>query len=222
VLDSVGVAGGEVKQGTRVRLKPRAGGDIFDLALASRVAVVEAIEQDYEGNVHLAVVFAEGLFSAFGHDPVFVVRDFEGELQCEHDSLANASARIAIKAQSLSVRDDVKASDRAEIERMMRDEVLEVDKYPEIIFVSNNITASKSSNGRFKAKIIGDLTLHGVTQKNLWIFAEVTVSDDRLQAQGELALKQTDYGIKPVSVAGGTMKVKNEVKLAFDFVAEKE
>jgi hypothetical protein len=56
VLDSVGVAGGEVKQGTRVRLRPRAGGDIFDLALASRVAVVEAIEQDYDGNVHLAVV----------------------------------------------------------------------------------------------------------------------------------------------------------------------
>lgn len=56
VLDRVGVAGGEVKQGTRVRLRPHAGGDIFDLALTSRVAVVEAIEQDYDGNVHLAVV----------------------------------------------------------------------------------------------------------------------------------------------------------------------
>jgi len=39
-----------------VRLKPRAGGDIFDLALAGKVAVVEAIEQDYEGKIHLAVV----------------------------------------------------------------------------------------------------------------------------------------------------------------------
>jgi polyisoprenoid-binding protein YceI len=166
--------------------------------------------------------FAEGLFSAFGHDPVFVIRDFAGELQCESDSLANASVNITIKAQSLTVNDDVKASDRAEIERMMREQVLEVEKYPEIVFISNNITASKLSNGRFKAKIIGDLTLHGVTQKNLWNFAEVTATDDRLQAQGELTLKQTDYGIKPVSVAGGTMKVKNEVKLAFEFVVIKE
>ena len=46
----------EVKQGDRIRLKPRAGGDILDLALAGKIAVVEAIEQDYEGKAHLAVV----------------------------------------------------------------------------------------------------------------------------------------------------------------------
>lgn len=59
-LDQVRIAGPngeiEVKQGDRVRLKPRAGGDIFDLALSGKVAVVEAIEQDYEGKAHLAVV----------------------------------------------------------------------------------------------------------------------------------------------------------------------
>jgi hypothetical protein len=55
-LESVNVSGIEIKQGDSVRLKPRAGGDIFDLALAGKIAVVEAIEQDYEGKVHLAVV----------------------------------------------------------------------------------------------------------------------------------------------------------------------
>lgn len=55
-LESVNVSGCEIKQGDSVRLKPRAGGDIFDLALAGKIAVVEAIEQDYEGKVHLAVV----------------------------------------------------------------------------------------------------------------------------------------------------------------------
>lgn len=55
-LESVSVAGGKIRQGGRVRLRPRAGGDIFDLALAGKVATVEAIEQDYEGKVHLAVV----------------------------------------------------------------------------------------------------------------------------------------------------------------------
>lgn len=55
-LESVEVSGVSVQQGMCVRLKPRAGGDIFDLALAGKVAVVEAIEQDYEGKIHLAVV----------------------------------------------------------------------------------------------------------------------------------------------------------------------
>lgn len=56
LLDNVRIAGLKVKQGDRVRLKPRVGGDIFDLALSGKIAVVEAIEQDYEGKAHLAVV----------------------------------------------------------------------------------------------------------------------------------------------------------------------
>jgi hypothetical protein len=56
LLDHVVVSGVELKQGDRVRLKPRAGGDVLDLALAGKAAVVEAIEQDYEGQAHLAVV----------------------------------------------------------------------------------------------------------------------------------------------------------------------
>lgn len=50
---------GEVRPGSRVRLRPRPGGDIFDLALAGRVATVEAIELDYDGQVHLAVTIAD-------------------------------------------------------------------------------------------------------------------------------------------------------------------
>ena len=56
LLDRLTVSGVELKQGDRVRLKPRAGGDIFDLALHGKTAVVEAIEPDYEGQAHLAVV----------------------------------------------------------------------------------------------------------------------------------------------------------------------
>lgn len=58
-LEHVEVDGVELKQGDRVRLRPRAGGDIFDLALAGQIAIIEAIEQDYEDNVHLAVVLED-------------------------------------------------------------------------------------------------------------------------------------------------------------------
>ncbi|HEX5501868.1 MAG TPA: hypothetical protein VFW96_04565 [Thermomicrobiales bacterium] len=56
---SVAVGGATIAPGSRVRLRPRAGGDIMDLALAGRVAVVEAIEQDYEERVHLAVTLED-------------------------------------------------------------------------------------------------------------------------------------------------------------------
>jgi hydrogenase maturation protease len=54
--DSIEVGGAELRRGSRVRLRPRAGGDVFDAALAGRDALVEKIEQDMEGQIQLAVV----------------------------------------------------------------------------------------------------------------------------------------------------------------------
>ena len=53
--DAVSVQGVELRRGSRVRLSPRVGGDVFDIALAGRSAVVEKIEQDTDGTLQLAV-----------------------------------------------------------------------------------------------------------------------------------------------------------------------
>lgn len=55
-LESVTIAGVQVKPGDRVRLRPRKGGDVLDIALAGKIATVESIEQDYEGQLHISVV----------------------------------------------------------------------------------------------------------------------------------------------------------------------
>jgi hydrogenase maturation protease len=52
----VTVGGVEVGRGSRVVLRPRAGADIFDQAIAGRVAVVDRVDEDMEGLVQLAVV----------------------------------------------------------------------------------------------------------------------------------------------------------------------
>ena len=49
----------------------------------------------------------------------------------------------------------------------------------------------------------------------------VTFHEASLQAEGQFALRQTDYGIKPVTVAGGTIKVKDELKFSFNIVANR-
>jgi hypothetical protein len=82
-LESVNAGGIEFSPGDRVRLKPRAGGDVFDLALAGRAATVEAIEQDYEGRIHLAVILDEdpgkdlGMLRLPGHRFFFAPEEVE-------------------------------------------------------------------------------------------------------------------------------------------------
>ena len=104
----------------------------------------------------------------------------------------------------------------------MRDQVLEIAKYPEIVFVSSNISVTRSAEGRYRARVIGDLTFHGITQKNLWISSEVKVRTIVCAHRETFRLKQTDFGIKPFSAAGGTIKLKNELKFSFDIAAQKK
>lgn len=54
-LESAHAGPFEIRTGDRVRLRPRGRADAFDLFLAGRVATVEAVEQDVDGRVHLAV-----------------------------------------------------------------------------------------------------------------------------------------------------------------------
>ena len=65
-LDSVHLHGVEVKTGDRVRLRPLHGGDVLDLVLAGKIATIEAIEQDYEDQIHLAVVIDDDPGREFG------------------------------------------------------------------------------------------------------------------------------------------------------------
>jgi hydrogenase maturation protease len=57
--DAVTVDGVELRRRSRVRLRPRPGGDVMDMALAGRSALVEGIDEDMEGNVRLAVIVEE-------------------------------------------------------------------------------------------------------------------------------------------------------------------
>lgn len=165
--------------------------------------------------------FAGGLLSGFGHNPIIAIRKFTGEAQFV-DAAPNASVQIAVDASSLAVVDKVPEKDKPEIERTMLSEVLEASRYPEIIFQSTTVTVTRVVEGRYRARIVGDLTLHGVTHKGLWISAQLTLEGTELKAQGDFTLKQTDYNIKQVTVVGGVLKVKDEVRVSFNIVGQKE
>lgn len=165
--------------------------------------------------------FAGGLLSSLAHNPTIAIRDFTGEVAFAPDAIENSSLLMKVNADSLELTDQVSDKDRKEIERMMREEVLETNRYPEIIFESTQISGNKITEGWYRVNVTGNLTLHGITNKCSFD-TQVRVNADRLSAQGEFPLRQTDHNIKLVSAAGGTIKVKDELKFSFDIVANKE
>jgi len=82
-IDRVVIGNAEVKVGDRVRLRPRKGGDVLDIALAGQTAHVESIEQDYEGKSHVCVVLEDdpgrdlGLLRQPGHRFFFDTEEVE-------------------------------------------------------------------------------------------------------------------------------------------------
>jgi hydrogenase maturation protease len=82
-LDHVEIGGITVRRGERVRLNPKSGGDILDIALRGQVATIESIEEDYEGAQHICVVLDDdpgrdlGMMRQPGHRFFFTPQEVE-------------------------------------------------------------------------------------------------------------------------------------------------
>jgi polyisoprenoid-binding protein YceI len=102
----------------------------------------------------------------------------------------------------------------------MHDDVLESESYPEIIYAcpASDMTVKRTGDGEFDVSLNGTLTLHGVTNRHP-ITGSVIANPDMLRTFGQFQIRQTDFNIKPVSVAGGILKVKDELTCTFDIVA---
>ncbi|HTW30682.1 MAG TPA: hydrogenase maturation protease [Candidatus Sulfotelmatobacter sp.] len=102
-LDRLTIEGTEVKVGDRVRLRPRQGGDVLDIALAGQTAIIESLEQDYDGKNHVCVVLENdpgrdlGMLRQPGHRFFFDANEVE-PLPAEeaHAAPAPAQARILV------------------------------------------------------------------------------------------------------------------------------
>jgi len=163
---------------------------------------------------------ASGMLSAFGHNPTVAVRSFTGEAWFRPQAPEQSSLRFEIDATSLAIAGDVRETDRQEMDHTMKQEVLEVDRYREIRFEGSGLEANKIADGMYRVTLAGKLTLHGV-EKDVQFPCNVTVGEDSLRANGEFAIRQTDFRIKLVSVAGGALKLKDELKFTFDVVANR-
>lgn len=160
--------------------------------------------------------FKEGLLSKLAHDLLINVTDFKVNLNVPEAGFATGSLELEIQSNSLKVicalkdgerTDALKEKDIADIEKDMAAKVLHPDKFPAVTFRSKSI---QERNGGYI--INGDLSLHGVTKS---INFDIETNGENLK--GMITLLQKDYGIKPFKAMMGTLKIKNEIKIGFDF-----
>jgi len=147
-----------------------------------------------------------GLLAAAGHDHWIDAPIASG-------SIDESAPRVdfMVETAKMKVKPDPKvdAKTQAQIQKDMEEMTLETKKFPEIAFKSSRI--EKSGDGW---NVEGSLSLHGVTKT-----VTLAVKKSGEAYSGRTTLKQTDYGIKPVSVGGGAIKVKNEVEIEFQIFA---
>ena len=149
-------------------------------------------------------VYKAGVFSAFGHDHEIAAPIRSGEADA-----ATRHVELRVDAAALRVRDpNASEKDRGEIQTtMLGPEVLDVEKHPDIVFKST--TAESPGQGSWIVR--GDLTVHGQTRP-----VTVEVKESAGHFVGHALLKLADFGIKPIRIAGGTVKVKDEIRIEFD------
>jgi polyisoprenoid-binding protein YceI len=163
--------------------------------------------------------FSGGLLWFKGHDHFVAARDFTGEALITPGTISPASLQFTVRADSLAETRDVFTEQQKQIiNKEIRELVLEVPKYPEIVFNSTGVTGRLTSGGQYEAQIEGDLTLHGITHR-IVLPALVTLSGHTLRARGEFEIKRGDYKVKATSALHGTIRVRGKLKLTYDIVA---
>jgi polyisoprenoid-binding protein YceI len=166
-----------------------------------------ASEKHSIDSVHSKVtmhVYKTGLFSGLAHDHEIEAPIEWGEI---NDS-ESPSVEVRVNSNKLRVLDpEASEGTRAKIQSTMQGaEVLDVGRFPQIHFQSTAVEPSGTDHW----VVHGNLDLHGQTHQ---VSVDVTLKDGLYG--GTAVLKQTQFGITPVRIAGGTVKVKDEVKLEF-------
>lgn len=158
-----------------------------------------------------------GVFGFAGHAHQVSAADVHGQVTFDQADLSQSGVSLEFGAAALRVTGkDEPPADVSEVQRvMLSDRVLDVERFPAIIFRSRRVSVAARTATAADLLIEGDLTMHGTTRP-LTIRASVSVdTGGRLTARGSCPLMQSDFGMLPVTAAGGTVRVRDEVVVQF-------
>ena len=178
--------------------------------LAAAIVILAGPDQpeqaiDTERSFLAVHVGKAGLLSAAAHEHWVNAPIAGGTIAADGSTPA---VRFTVDARRLSVRPEkgVTDKDRAEVQSNMQSKVLESSMYPDIVFRSTEVRRT----GALVWRVSGDLTLHGVTKP---VSVDVTRQKDAYV--GTVRIKQTEFGIQPIKIGGGVVRVKDELEISF-------
>ena len=167
------------------------------------------------GRGHFRIhVGSAGLFGAFAHDHVIEARKVEGCATIDPKDKTHSSIKLDFATADLKVVDPQESEEnRAKVQKTMEAEVLHVSEYPRVTFESTAIEGASALNRRL---VRGNLTIRGKTQRISIPLMVTQLTDGTYRAAGEYKFKQTAFGIAPIQLARGTIKVKDELRTEFE------
>ena len=190
--------------------------------LSVRAANPRTFTVDPQRSHALIQVGKGGMFSFAGHLHEVEAPIASGVVHLDPDDLSHADVRLEFNAAAMRVTGKGEPpNDVPKVQEvMLSDQVLDVRRYPTITLASTAVSsnaAKAAGQTAFDLTIAGTLSIHGATRP---FKAPVGVRLDgaTLTATGRLSIKQTDFGIKPISV-GGVVNVKDALDLSFEIVA---
>lgn len=151
-----------------------------------------------------------GLFGFAGHAHVVRARAFAGRIVYYPNAPAESRVEIVVPADSLAVLTPPDTAEIRKVTEAMRTEVLHVDQYPVISFVSTDVTPALDG-----FQVQGRLSLAGQTH-DVSCDIRTEIGTDTLRATGSFSVKQTEYGIRPYRGGpAGTVRVADRVTFSF-------
>jgi polyisoprenoid-binding protein YceI len=181
-------------------------------AMTSRYTV------DYGASYLIAITGKSGLLSFAGHNHAVIATKWSAVVDMTPTDVAHSSVTISVETAGLVI-DSSDARQRAGLgagpgpgeiptiqKRMLSQEVLDARRYPVISFTSATVEAEGSDHLR----VSGEFELHG-HRRRVVVPARYRIEGDRMVLGSHFVIRQADYGLTPESVAGGTVKVKDEV-----------
>lgn len=161
-----------------------------------------------------------GLFGFAGHTHEIDAPAVSGQIVFDPAQPERSSVTLTFNAAALTVNPEGEPPDDiAEVQaRMLGPDVLDVAQYPTIVFTSTAVSTGNRSADSLEIEVAGDMTLRGATRR-LTVPIRLAVTADSLRATGTFRIKQSMFGISPVTAGLGTVRVKDELELSLTIVA---
>ncbi len=191
------------------------------LAASAQQAERDRYVIDASASRFTATIGTAGILSTFGHEHTVALREFSGEAHLSENDVEHGSLRLTIQAASLTeIGQGFSDEDRKKIDKDIREKALEVSQHPQIVFHSTEIRASQIAASEYQIELRGELSMHGVTRQ-VTVPTRVTIKERTLTARGEFTVLHSDYKIRRLSAAAGTVKASDEIRMSFEIVASK-